>query len=233
MGRQLRRVPMDFAWPIHKVWDGFVNPHFKECGCESGSSIDGRWLESICHNLCILATDGQRGTLHPWSRELACSPEAPPTARFEEIIQGLLPEDRRKRSNGPFGHDAIDDRWAIQKAILKAAGLPEDWGTCQRCGGDNIAPEAKAAYEAWTETEPPPGDGWQMWETVSEGSPISPVFATAEELASWLAENNRGVDVGTTREQWLKMILGDGWSPSFILSERGFQTGVQALGDEP
>ena len=26
--------------------------------------------------------------------------------------------------------------------------------------------------------EPPIGDGWQVWETVSEGSPVTPVFAT-------------------------------------------------------
>ena len=31
---------------------------------------------------------------------------------------------------------------------------------------------------------------WQMYETVSEGTPISPVMATAEELARWLADNH-------------------------------------------
>ena len=32
---------------------------------------------------------------------------------------------------------------------------------------------------------PPLGDGYQLWETTSEGSPISPVFKTIEELAKW------------------------------------------------
>ena len=33
--------------------------------------------------------------------------------------------------------------------------------------------------------DPPSGDGYQLWETTSEGSPISPVFETLEELAKW------------------------------------------------
>ena len=33
---------------------------------------------------------------------------------------------------------------------------------------------------------PPAGDGWQVWETVSEGSPISPVCASRDTLIAWL-----------------------------------------------
>lgn len=43
---------------------------------------------------------------------------------------------------------------------------------------------------------PPTGEGWQMWEDTSEGSPMSPVFATREELARWLANY----------DQWLAII---------------------------
>lgn len=35
--------------------------------------------------------------------------------------------------------------------------------------------------------EPPKGDGWQLWQTVSDG-PITPVFATAEELIDWMCQ---------------------------------------------
>jgi hypothetical protein len=34
--------------------------------------------------------------------------------------------------------------------------------------------------------------GWQMYETVSEGSPISPVCATKDELAAWLSSPAAG-----------------------------------------
>ncbi len=40
----------------------------------------------------------------------------------------------------------------------------------------------------WQPTEPPTGEGYQLWETVSEGSPISPVFASTEALAAWCEE---------------------------------------------
>lgn len=54
--------------------------------------------------------------------------------------------------------------------------------------------------------EPPRGEGWQLWETTSEGSPTSPVFKTAEELAIW-CEINATVFAGdkASKENWLKM----------------------------
>lgn len=33
---------------------------------------------------------------------------------------------------------------------------------------------------------------WQMYEEVSEGTPVSPVFGSADELARWMAEHDRG-----------------------------------------
>ena len=49
-----------------------------------------------------------------------------------------------------------------------------------------------------------------MWETTSEGSPSSPVFATAEELADYCAGNVSifGHSMAP-REQWLKIITGE------------------------
>ena len=38
---------------------------------------------------------------------------------------------------------------------------------------------------------PPEGDGWQLWEVVTEGSPISPVFATHGELVQWMQNRDR------------------------------------------
>lgn len=88
-----------------------------------------------------------------------------------------------------------------------------------------------ADADAWTPTEPPSGVGWQMWETVSEGSPISPVFATAEQLASWLAET--GADAGAgrtaTAEQWLAMIEAGSSLGSFASFNGQLMSGVEAV----
>ena len=38
--------------------------------------------------------------------------------------------------------------------------------------------------------EPPIGDGYQLWEVTSEGSPMSPVFTSFCELCTWCEENS-------------------------------------------
>jgi hypothetical protein len=82
---------------------------------------------------------------------------------------------------------------------------------------------------------PLPGEGWQMWETCSEGSPMSPVFDTPEKLAQWLADTRASSfgSMTSTYEEWLKMIKGPGWSPSaFMSSEKGFISGVEFISKE-
>ncbi len=134
MGRQLRRVPLDFDWPLNIMWPGLS---LLPCG----NNCDR------CRHFARLA-------------KVACS----------------------------------DD------------GCPE-------CNID-----------------PPKGDGYQLWETVTEGSPISPVFATPENLARWLVANDTSITQSTTYEQWLKFIKGDGWAPSMMFSPKhGLESGVSAV----
>lgn len=60
------------------------------------------------------------------------------------------------------------------------------------------------------EVEPPEGDGYQLWETTSEGSPVSPVFASFEELCEWCAENaTTFADFKATKEEWAAMLNDD------------------------
>lgn len=66
-----------------------------------------------------------------------------------------------------------------------------------------------------------------MYETTSEGTPISPAFATAEELARWLADNNASAFGGMTAtyEQWLATCKA-GWAPSMVATSSGLMSGV-------
>jgi len=84
---------------------------------------------------------------------------------------------------------------------------------CKYCNytGKCIPSKEKAeAYEQWEPIDPPIGDGFQMWEMCTEGSPQSPIFATAEELAAY-CEKRISVcgDTMATKEQWLKWIEQD------------------------
>lgn len=71
---------------------------------------------------------------------------------------------------------------------------------------------------------------YQMYENTSEGTPISPVMETPEELARWLADNGVSsfVDMTATYEQWLPICKG-GWAPSMVISCGEMKSGVEAI----
>ena len=66
-----------------------------------------------------------------------------------------------------------------------------------------------------------------MYEDTSEGTPISPAFATPEELARWLVDNDASAfaDQTATYEQWLAMI-NRGWAPSAVIQGGVMTSGV-------
>ncbi len=70
----------------------------------------------------------------------------------------------------------------------------------------------------------------QMYETCTEGTPISPIFATPEELARWLADNKASVFGGMTAtyEQWLSTCKR-GWAASAVISNNTMVSGVEGL----
>jgi len=74
-----------------------------------------------------------------------------------------------------------------------------------------------------------------MYEDTSEGTPISPAFETAEELAQWLADTGASAFGGMTAsyEAWLSTIKA-GSAPSAIFSpQTGFISGVEAMSTAP
>jgi len=74
-------------------------------------------------------------------------------------------------------------------------------------------------YRPWSDDE---ATWFQVWETVSEGTPVSPPFATADELIDYLAthgdfwDQKRG-DAPWGREAAARFVNA-GWAPSMILS---------------
>lgn len=206
MGRELKRVPLDFDWPLKEIWKGYVSPTWRTCpaNCENGSTVSAAWVEKIVHLLLMLSDAASRPErpIHPWLQELPLCPDRRPGREILELTAGLAGREWRD----PLGHDAID-RWEATTAIFRAAGLPDDWGVCKACGGHAIHPDDLVAAESWEPTEPPTGDGYQLWETTSEGSPISPVFSTLDDLCAW-AESGATVfgSSQATAAQWKQML---------------------------
>ena len=132
MGRTLKRVPMDFNYPLNKVWYGYYMNYITTCHsgkdnnhceqCKRMAEIKGVVLEDLgCPN---------------WDEY------------FKEVNEKL--------------HDLC---------------------------------------------EPPKGEGYQLWETTTEGSPVSPVFATLDELCKWC--ERYATTFGSyraTKEEWKQML---------------------------
>lgn len=91
------------------------------------------------------------------------------------------------------------------------------------------APEHKYYRPNW---KPEEMTWYQVYETVSEGTPITPPFATQEELIEYLVASGTFWDEGKkwSRKQAESFVKGCGWVPSLIFTpEHGVQTGVEAL----
>ena len=105
-------------------------------------------------------------------------------------------------------------------------------------------PPDRAYYRPWRDEE---ATWYQVWETVSEGTPVTPPFATKEELIEYLVANgdfwdqkrrkqkSEGRTVAMNCDPWTRkqaelFVNGPGWAPSFVIGSNGIPIdGVEAL----
>jgi hypothetical protein len=83
-------------------------------------------------------------------------------------------------------------------------------------------------YCSVNENAIPKGDWYQLYEGVSEGTPLSPAFSTKEELINWLKNNKDYWDKQWTENQARK-IVELGYSPSGIMTGGKFYNSMEAL----
>jgi hypothetical protein len=281
MSRTLKRVPLDFAWPLKKVWHGYLNPYsgFQiECvSCKSSGyssqaklfsdqwygdapfdpvSYDAiplqrnhpRIRENALRNVARdpgyfgvgeRAIQSEISRLYDhyraqWSRQLIQADvdalikagrlhdftRVPHTEAQRELVKQ---NGRLSESNGytptaaevndwslaRLGHDSIN-RGVCIEARCDREGVPYVCTACEGNGHSWPSPELEKLYEEWEHIEPPVGPGYQLWETTGEGSPITPVFFTLEDLCSFAADNsNTFADFKATAAEWKKMLEKD------------------------
>lgn len=73
---------------------------------------------------------------------------------------------------------------------------------------------------------------FMMYETTSEGTPLSPAFITPEELAQWLTDNKASAfgSMTASYEQWLAVARG-GYAPSMVVENGVVKSGVEFVGE--
>ena len=236
MGRHLKRVAMDFDWPRSKTWVGYVNPYRGvDCPyCEGrGLSPEARALSDTWYR----GPQGEKGWSTALEQpevdallaagRLMDFTHVPRTEAQREIVRvkvaqggnSWLPESNGyvptadevnawAARAGVFGHDSIN-RGVCVEARAKRRGFPH---LCAHCAGDGVvwfSPEVKRLSNEWEPQDPPVGEGYQLWEDTSEGSPVSPVFPTLPELCTWLAANAGYCGVEFTADKWQSMLETD------------------------
>lgn len=87
--------------------------------------------------------------------------------------------------------------------------------------------EIWSGYLLSEQVEPPEGEGWQVWETVSEGAPVSPVFTTGEDLVDYLVDKgdvwsqkrraDGEEDPPPSRAAAKYFVFEAGWAPSMAM----------------
>lgn len=120
----------------------------------------------------------------------------------------------------------------------------EEFAAWERGERPDYASEASKALEFWEYHGGPPTDRayyrtydmadatWvQLWETVSEGTPVSPPFATVDELIAHLAEHGDEWDGKRGHGAWgmerAKAFCADGWAPSFVMIDGKLLEGTE------
>ena len=280
MGREIKRVALDFEWPLGKTWTGYLMPdelspvECRFCG-GSGYSPHGLYLKNLWYgNESFRPEDNGSIPLTPDTpavrdfaeRNVRSSPEYyghSPNAIYWEAkrladmwngawshhlnqedvdaltqsgrLRGLpeapTPEQVNEWDIRTMGHDSVNAFICI-RARCEREGISDQCAACDGEGTTWRDADHRAAHDAWEPTEPPVGEGWQMWETVSEGSPISPVFATADGLIEWMTSPDAhwGASGPWPRDVAEKWVRGDGWAPTLVTGPDGrLVDGVTAI----
>jgi len=226
MGREIKRVALDFNWPMSKVWEGYVYPPDGTSPCvtchRTGYSRMGMALDSLTNEVTFLPNDSSKLTSSErtfmYALEKAVDPEQFASAQKHYGPDYLPYVYGGGRSQCTNARTLVYD---LMKHLSSSLGLSmEETFLCSVCKGSGnqiVDKDQHEKAEQWTRTEPPAGEGWQVWETVSEGSPITPVFATSEALVDHLCTKGTHWKRPLPTREAAEAFVKSGWVTSMVM----------------
>lgn len=129
------------------------------------------------------------------------------------------------------GHEEVIAEYGAEE-------YPRDQPYTSFCNYDGAPPRPEHYRPQWKDGE---ATWWQVYETVSEGTPVSPPFETQAELVEYLVENGDFWDQDRrkrgytsmpcqpwTREQAEAFVYRDGHACSMVVADGRIMSGVEA-----
>ena len=138
--------------------------------------------------------------------------------RFVPLFDGAAYEEKARWDRGEIlDFDDNGERvWKPKPDELEGASFPEP---------DGPEPKPENHMPRWNAQE---ATHYQMYETTSPGTPISPVMASKEKLAHWLADNHASAGMGQTASYGAWLQLCEGRASILGVQEGGeFKNGVE------
>lgn len=182
MGREIRRVPLDWQHPRYTEEDMAARPYIRN-----------------------------------WT-----------SPRYKPLFEGTGLKRSTEEWDAGFKEWCAGERLTVEKddpdLAAKYEGL-SDLDSYNEYHGEK--PNPSDYTPAWTPEE---AVGYQVYETVSEGTPVSPVFKTTDEIIAWLTGPRGGPDdpwdnCGQTLEA-AKKFLEWGSAPSMVIVRGGSDAGI-------
>lgn len=180
MGRYFRRVPYDWNYPIDRAWIGYINPHQGiRCPCCGGNGISPEAQKIF-------------DSWKEWEYQLT---EDEVEALYEHKLLQLFfngkpsAKEVNEYAKSNLYFHTYQSQYICCKLRCEKSGIELK---CPYCHGKGLifgTKEQEKLYEEWEKTDPPLGDGYQLWQNTSEDSPISPIFKTIEDASKWCADN--------------------------------------------
>lgn len=138
--------------------------------------------------------------------------------------------------------DAITE-WINQHLLWEKGEHPDQPNECRYFAEwDGNPPDFEYYRPCWKTEEM---TWFQVYETVSEGTPVTPPFETKEELVEYLVENGdfwdqkrreRKTPFSMPCDPWKRehaenFVFGDGWAPSGVFANGKFMSGVEGINE--
>lgn len=219
MSREVRRVPVGWKHPLE------YNPHWEfQASTPFGRTRPVSWLHGPEERFVPLYGESYTPAHEKWERGRV-EWEA---GRHESLLwqlkyhsaEGWVNHKGEREAPKPYTVYADDGETVIREFFPSTVEEVLEVYPYSEYAGEPTQEEYFPDF-----AEPEDELGWCLYETVSEGTPCTPVFATAEELIEHLCIIGQDWDQVPMRRESAEAVVRSGWAPSAMIIGNTFYKG--------